>query len=57
MNEEWVRGAPGSDEARAAGCQCPVLDNGYGRGLVLDGKRVWWQVADCPVHQPQAVAS
>jgi hypothetical protein len=24
---------PGSDEALAAGCTCPVIDNGHGRGL------------------------
>lgn len=23
---------PGSDEAIAAGCRCPVLDNAHGRG-------------------------
>lgn len=25
---------PGSDEAQAAGCICPVIDNGHGRGYM-----------------------
>ena len=25
---------PGSDEAIAAGCTCPVIDNGHGRGYM-----------------------
>ena len=37
---------PGSDEAIAKGCTCPVLDNGHGKG--------YFQVirADCPLHAP-----
>ena len=32
---------PGSDEARAHGCTCPVLDNGHGHGAgMLDGETV-----------------
>ena len=38
---------PGSDTARAKGCHCPVMDNGYGhnpyRVIVSEG---------CPVHCP-----
>jgi len=42
---------PGSDEARAHGCTCPVLDNGHGHGAgMLDGETVWWIRADCPLH-------
>ena len=41
---------PGSDEAIALGCTCPVLDNGRGKGFVLDGKRVFWKNAKCPLH-------
>lgn len=40
---------PGSDEAQAAGCQCPVLDNWHGdpkvgeiRGFII--------TVGCPVH-------
>lgn len=36
---------PGSDAAHAAGCSCPVLDNGHGRG---DGP--FWIDMDCPLH-------
>lgn len=41
---------PGSDEARAAGCKCPVMDNNHGKYAPYppDG---WWMVGDCPVHQ------
>ena len=42
---------PGSDEAIAKGCTCPVLDNGHGneelgkiRGFYISG--------GCPVHDP-----
>lgn len=41
---------PGSDEALARGCTCPVLDNAHGRGWVIDGEPVWWIRADCPLH-------
>jgi hypothetical protein len=43
---------PGSDDARAAGCVCPVIDNGHGRGCgVYRGKVVFVWVTSCPVHQ------
>lgn len=44
---------PGSDDALAAGCQCPVLDNGHGKTAPYppDG---WWIAAGCPVHAPHA---
>jgi hypothetical protein len=42
---------PGSDEAIAQGCTCPVLDNGRGRGAYqVDGKWQFWINADCPLH-------
>lgn len=46
---------PGSDEAIAAGCKCPVLDNAHGRGYlggVKDerGQTVYVYNFDCPVH-------
>ena len=43
---------PGSDGALAAGCSCPVLDNGHGRCAPWppDG---WWITAGCPVHDPR----
>lgn len=47
---------PGSDDAVALGCSCPREDNGFGRGayggaiLGADGKPVYWQDSDCPLH-------
>jgi hypothetical protein len=40
---------PGSDEARAEGCNCPVLDNNHGKWAPW-GDDGWWQRVDCPVH-------
>ena len=42
---------PGSDEALAQGCLCPVLDNGHGKcpPYPPDG---WWMTMGCPVHAP-----
>ena len=46
---------PGSDEAIAAGCRCPCLDNGHGRGYlggVKDdqGQTVFVISENCPIH-------
>lgn len=42
---------PGSDAAVAAGCECPVLDNRYGRGYLQPNGEVWhWHNAECPLH-------
>lgn len=42
---------PGSDEALAQGCKCPVLDNGHGRGRGGDGNRYGWVISEnCPLH-------
>lgn len=38
---------PGSDEAVALGCTCPVLDNGHGKGRA-DGN--FWISGNCPLH-------
>lgn len=43
---------PGSDEARALGCICAVLDNNHGRFAPYpDGG--WWITVGCPVHHPE----
>ena len=43
--------APGSTEAIALGCICPVLDNAHGRGYLGDGERFGWVVVEsCPIH-------
>jgi hypothetical protein len=42
---------PGSDEAGALGCVCPVMDNNRGRYSPWppDG---WWVSGSCSVHRP-----
>ena len=41
--------APGSDEALALGCTCPVLDNGHGKGFM--GIEGYYVIAEgCPLH-------
>lgn len=41
---------PGSEEARAQGCICPVLDNGFGREP--DPSMGGWVITEgCPVHK------
>ena len=48
---------PGSPEAIEAGCRCPVLDNGHGRGYLGDGERFgWWMSSDCPIHGKDSVS-
>lgn len=39
---------PGSDEAIAQGCKCPVLDNGHGRRG--GGKGPFWISESCPIR-------
>lgn len=42
---------PGSIEASEAGCTCPILDNGHGRGYLGDGEKYGWVInQDCPIH-------
>jgi len=40
---------PGSQEARDAGCICPVLDNSYGKGYYMQ-PGVFVMREDCPLH-------
>lgn len=45
---------PGSSEAKRLGCTCPVLDNAYGQGAILDGKidsAQFYTDPDCPIHR------
>lgn len=48
--------APSSDAAVAAGCCCPRVDNGYGKGAwggIIRGDGNWplyWVREDCPLH-------
>ena len=40
---------PGSDEAIAAGCTCPILDNGRGRGY-MGQPGIYVYTLGCPIH-------
>lgn len=40
---------PGSDEAIAQGCTCPVLDNEHGRGY-MGIPNVFVRSEKCPLH-------
>lgn len=44
---------PGSDEAIALGCTCPVMDNGRGRGA-WGSSGLFWMARSCPVHGDEA---
>lgn len=41
---------PGSPEAGALGCLCPVMDNARGKGIPTTAGVHFWINADCPVH-------
>lgn len=41
---------PGSAEAVDLGCTCPIIDNHYGKGVILNGERHYWEDEDCPLH-------
>jgi hypothetical protein len=45
----WNGLVPGTDEAYAKGCKCPILDNQN----MPDGKK--WVNGDCPIHGKNAV--
>lgn len=40
---------PGTTEALDLGCQCPVMDNGHGKGY-MGQAGVFIFVVGCPVH-------
>ncbi len=47
----WNKPRPGSLEAVAIGCTCPIFDNNRGAGTDDDGG---WDVSyGCPVHWPR----
>jgi len=44
---------PGSNEAIDAGCTCPVIDNGHGKGSgfrTIEGEPAFWICENCPIH-------
>lgn len=50
---KWL--SPGSDEAVAHGCRCPVIDNARGRGWMggmkdKQGRTIFIYSAKCPLH-------
>lgn len=45
---------PGSDEAVAHGCCCPVMDNGKGKGY-MGQEGVFVISSECHVHSPLTV--
>lgn len=53
MNEKLN---PGSKEAIAAGCTCPVMDNHHGAGFPIKNNKTgemtiaFWHNAECPIH-------
>ena len=49
VSPEELTPNPGSDEAIAQGCLCPILDNGHGNDE-LGKTRGFWIVSDCPLH-------
>lgn len=44
---------PGSDEALALGCLCPVMDNCHGQGAYGPGSDVFWVDDSCKLHGPK----
>ena len=47
----WAENAPnpGSDEAHDLGCECPVMDNGHGKGYMCQ-EGVFVMSEGCPLH-------
>lgn len=43
---------PGSDQAVAQGCTCPVFDNNHGRRAPVEegGADYWWVSDRCSLH-------
>jgi hypothetical protein len=41
---------PGSPQAVADGCKCPVLDNHHGKGVPYPSGPAWYVNEDCPLH-------
>ena len=51
MEKYGVAPNPGSEEAQALGCICPVMDNRNGKGMYeKDGEPVFIFNTGCPVH-------
>lgn len=48
---ERQKPTPGSIEALAQGCLCPVVENWFGQ-VPPYGTDRWWVMPGCPVHAP-----
>ena len=50
--DEVLVPTPGSNEARRQGCLCPVIENAYGAGYLLDreSKPIYVIHNHCPLH-------
>lgn len=52
--DEQHKPNPGSPEAVAQGCSCPVMDNAGGRGAYGGGEpKTFWVHERCPIHGRQ----
>jgi hypothetical protein len=47
---EFDEPSPGSKEALAKGCTCPVMDNHHGAGFTYDNATCFYLDDDCPLH-------
>lgn len=41
---------PGTKEAIEKGCKCPVIDNHYGKGILINGEPSFWYTESCELH-------
>jgi hypothetical protein len=44
---------PGSPEALAQGCLCPVIDNHRGKGFPGEDGPNFWITGGCPLHDTE----
>lgn len=59
MTDKLQKPNPGSREAIALGCECPVIDNGHGRGYMggmkdSNGETLFVVTLFCPLHGAKA---
>jgi len=45
---------PGSAEAVAQGCKCPLINNHYGDGVPIEGEPQFRINSECPIHGEEA---
>jgi hypothetical protein len=54
MNE--IKPNQGTQEAIDAGCQCPIMDNSYGKGYLMQ-EGVFVYNMECPIHGREKIIS